>query len=82
MLSEMTGKKPTLAQVGRIAAREAQRNALLTELETQNWNLSAVARELGLVAAGNVLRAIKSLGLDKEYDRAKAAGKIHPGRPT
>ena len=74
--------RATLAEIGREAARRAQREALLAELKAQDWNLSAVARELGLTAAGNVLRAIKTLGLDDHYEKAKAAGKINPGRPT
>lgn len=85
MLSQMNGTKtgkPTLAEVGRDAARKAQREALLKELDAQDWNLSATARELGLTNVSNVLRAIKNLGLEKDYDNAKAAGKIHPGRPT
>lgn len=70
--------KPTLAEIG----REAQRKALLAELEAQGWNLTATARELGMTNASNVIRAIKTLGLTEEYEAAKARGDIAPGRPS
>lgn len=68
----------TLAEIG----REAQRKALLAELERQDWNLTATARALGLVNASNVKRSLLTLGLENEYEAAKDAGKINPGRPT
>jgi len=68
--------KPTLAEIG----REAQRVALLAELKAQGWNLTATARELGLNNASNVIRSIKSLGLDDEYEAARERGDVAPGR--
>lgn len=69
--------KPTLAEIG----REAQRVALLAELKAQDWNLTATARELGLTGPSNVIRALKSLGLEDVYEDAKKRGDIAPGRP-
>ena len=72
-------RKLTLAEVGREAAKRAQRDTLLAELRAQDWNLSAVARELGLSNPSNVLRSIKTLDLDAEYESAKDDGKIVKG---
>jgi len=69
-------RKPTLKEIG----REAQRKALLAELEANGWSLTTTARELGLTGASNVKRSILTLGLEEEYEAAKAAGKIVPGR--
>lgn len=63
--------RPTFAEIGRAAAHEAQRRALLKELKRQDWNLTATARELGISSASNVIRAIKLLGLDEEYKEAR-----------
>jgi transcriptional regulator with GAF, ATPase, and Fis domain len=75
-------KKPTLTDIGREAARKAQRDALLAELRAQEWNLTATAKELGLNNGSNVIRSIRALGLDDEYERARQRGDIAPGRPT
>lgn len=77
--SDKPTPRPTLAEIGKAAAREAQRAALLKELRTQNWNLSATAESLGLSNASNVIRAINSLDLADEYEAAKDAGKIPRG---
>lgn len=74
--------RKTLAEIGREAAHEAQRAALLAELRAQNWNLTAAAQALGLVNASNVIRSIRTLGLDDEYEQARARGDVAPGRPT
>lgn len=72
----------SLAEIGRDAARKAQREALLATLEACGWNLSEAARRLRLGAARNTLRLIPRLGLSAEYDEAKAMGKItHDPRP-
>lgn len=71
-----TAKRPTLSEIG----QEAKRIALLAELVAQDWNLTAVAHELGLTNASNVVRAIRVLGLEDEYDAAKARGDIVQGR--
>lgn len=72
----VASRRPTLTEIG----REAQRAALLAELKAQAWNLTAVAKELGLTNASNVVRAIRTLGLVDEYDAAKERGDIVPGR--
>lgn len=66
-------KKPTFAEVGKAAAAAAQRALLLSELEAQNWNLTATGRELEMGEAPNVLRAIKKLGLNDLYKAARIA---------
>jgi len=69
----------TLAEIGRKAAHAAQRKALLAELKRQQWNLTATARSLGLANTSNVIRSIRSLELNEEYEAARAAGKIPKG---
>ena len=75
-------KQPTFAEVGRRAAIAAQREYLRTKLNEHNWNLSAVARDAGLVNASNVVRAIVRVGLKNEYDKARERGDVAPGRPA
>lgn len=72
-------EKPTLAEIGREASHEAQRKALLAELKANDWNLTATSQELGLSNGSNVIRSIRTLGLEDEYEAAKAAGKIPKG---
>ncbi len=69
----------SLAEIGRDASRTARRKALLAELRRQRWNMTAVAKLLGMSNTSNVLRAIADLGLSAEYEAAKAAGKIPMG---
>jgi len=71
--------KRTLAEIGKDAQREAQRKALLAELRAQDWNLSAVARELGMGDASAVIRAIRKVGLESEYEAARHRGDVRPG---
>lgn len=70
------GGSPTLAEIG----REAQRVALLATLKDQEWNLTATARVLGLTGASNVIRSLKNLGLESEYEAARDRGDIRAGR--
>lgn len=87
--SMATAKKPTskkkpegrktLAEIGKEAAREAQREALLKELRAQDWNLTATAEALGLSNSSNVIRAIRVLDLETEYEKARDGGKIPKG---
>ncbi len=69
----------TFAEIGRHAAREAQRRAILAAATAHGWNLSAVAAALQMGDASAVIRALKALAPD-EYEAAKAAGKVAPGR--
>lgn len=69
----------SLAEIGRRAARAAQRRALLAALKRHRWNLTVVAEALRLGSPANAIRSIRSLGLDAEYGAAKAAGKVSPG---
>lgn len=67
----------SLAEIGRDAARAAQREALLATLEACGWNMSEAARRLGSNSP-NILRAVRSLLAD-EYAAAHADGRIHVG---
>lgn len=75
------GKRPvavapaekSLADVGREAAREAQRRVLLASLKRHRWNLAAVGAELSVGSSANVLRSIRSLDLMDEYKAARIA---------
>ena len=64
-----------------LAGERAQRALLLDTLEAQGWNLTRTAVALDLTAAADVVRSIKLLALSEEYDKAKAAGLVRPGRP-
>jgi len=72
--------KPSFAEIGRDAAHTAQREALLRELKAQGWNLSATAKELRMGTASTVIRAIRSLGLEKEYEAAQQRRDVRPGK--
>lgn len=72
----------SFAAIGREAAKNAQRLALLDALGRLDWNLAAVARELSMSDRSTVRRAISDLGLEVHYKRAKIAGLMRPGRPS
>lgn len=76
--SKKAAKKKTrsLAEIGREASQNAQRIALLAELEAQGWNLTATAEAFG-IAGPNVIRALKSLA-PEEYEKARRDGRISP----
>lgn len=76
----MPMKEPkTFAEIGAHARKRAQRAALLKSLRAFNWNLTATATALEMGNHANVLRAIRDLELDAEYNEAKRAGLIGPG---
>ena len=66
----------SLSEIG----REAQRAALLEECERQGWNLTHVAASLSLSSASNVIRSLRTLGLEEEYEAAKERGDVRAGR--
>ena len=72
--------KLSFAEIGRDAAHAAQREALHRELVAQGWNLSATAKELRMGTASTVIRAIRSLGLEKEYEAAQQRRDVRPGK--
>jgi len=72
----------SFAEVGRAAAKAAQRETLLDALKANGWNLTHTSVALTLGGPSAVIRAIKSLGLDREYDAAKKRGDVAPGRPA
>lgn len=70
----------SFAEVGRAAAKAAQRETLLEALKANGWNLTATAEALGMGSLpSSVIRSIKTLGLEEEYEKARASGKISPG---
>ena len=77
-----TAKPATLAEIGREAAKAAQRKALLAELKRQDWNLTATAETLGVASVSNLLRSVVALALEAEYEAAPGAGKIVRGPKT
>lgn len=74
-----TTKKPSLTEIGRQAAKDAQRRALLAELDANDWNLTATAEALQVSGGSpNIIRALKQLAPD-EYEAAKTDGRVSPG---
>lgn len=76
--SKKAAAKLTFAEIGRAAAKEAQRAALLAALEENAWNLTATAEALGMGGRANIIRALKELAPD-EYERARDKGLVRPG---
>lgn len=70
-----------LSAVGNLVSVAVRRALLRDALDRNEWNLTAVGVELGLGGTGNVLRAIKDLGLDDELDAARRGGSVKRGRP-
>jgi transcriptional regulator with GAF, ATPase, and Fis domain len=67
----------TFAEVGREAAREAQRKVLLESWKANGWNMTATAEALGMGSGPAVIRALKTLAPD-EYEAAKTDGRVSP----
>lgn len=72
----------SLAEIGRDAARKAQREALLATLEACGWNMAHAAKALRMGGTPVVLRSIRSLGLLDEYLDAKRDRRVVAGRRT
>lgn len=68
-----------LAEIGREASRAAQRKALLAELQRNDWNLTATGAAVGIPNVSNLIRTIRAVGLEDEYEAAREAGKIPKG---
>jgi transcriptional regulator with GAF, ATPase, and Fis domain len=69
-----------LSEVGRAAAWQAMREALLAALERNRWALAYTARELGMGdIAAPVVRAIQDLDLVTEYEAAMARDGLERG---
>lgn len=75
---------PSLAEIGKLAAEAAQRQAVLNALRASNWSPSAAAEALRVPGgAASMLRSIRRLGLQEEYDRARSRLGLKPGpQPT
>ena len=73
---------PSFAEIGRAAARAAQREALLATLEACGWNLTATAKALRMGGSRNVKRAMDDLGLQAIHAAMKANRIIRVGRPN
>jgi len=48
-------------------------------LVRNNWNMTVTGTELKLGGTGNVLRAIKDLGLEAELEEARRDGSVKRG---
>lgn len=71
--------KSKLTLAGEEGALRAKRELLLSTLAANSWNLSATARDLDMLTAGAVIRALNELAPD-EYERAKQDGRVAPGK--
>jgi len=76
-LADLPGS--TLYAMGEAIAYEFRRRTLLAELESTEWNLAHVADRLRLKSSGKVLEAIRSHGLEGQYEAAKKSGLV-PGK--
>lgn len=68
-------KKSKLTKIG----EEAMRAALLKALKQNGWSITRTAEALEMAGSANVLRSIKLLGLDDEYEQARIRGDVRPG---
>lgn len=79
-MSDAQAPARSLAEIGRDAARTAQRAALLGALEACGWRMSVAAKVVGVAGTSGVLHQIERLGLQAEYADAKARGLFQRGR--
>lgn len=63
----------------REAAEQAQHDLLVKTAEECDWSIRKMANALN-VTPPSVVRALRELA-PKEYEKAKAAGKVRVGRP-
>lgn len=68
-------RKSLLVQAG----EETMRALLLKTLKANGWSVTATSDALEMGGSANVLRAIRTLGLDEEYDAARERGDVRPG---
>lgn len=71
--------KSKLTLAGEAGALAAKRELLLKTLVACGWNLSRTAEELEMPGASQVIRAIRDVGLDAEYEAARKRGDISHG---
>jgi hypothetical protein len=72
----------TVTAMGSLVSAALRRELLLAALELNEWNLARTADFIGAgSSAAPVLRMIRDLGLTEEYEKARAGGRIKPGRP-
>lgn len=64
-------KKSKLSQHGDAAKHAAERDMLLKSLRAHAWNLTHTARDLDIIDASTVLRAIDRYELRDEYERER-----------
>lgn len=69
----------TLSAVGALASAAVRRVLLREVLVRNNWNMTVTGAELQLGGTGNVLRAIKDLGLEAELEEARRDGSVKRG---
>jgi hypothetical protein len=68
-----------ISTIGHLLSVAIRRRILRYALESANWKLSEVAKELQLGGTGNLLRTIKEVGLEPELERARADGRVQRG---
>lgn len=75
-------KKSLFTRIGDEAKAKAQRDVLLKTLRANDWNLTHTAVALELPGPSQVIRAIRDLELEGEYEAAKSRGAVGRGRPA
>lgn len=82
--SKKVAKRPpskTLAEIARDAADNAQREAILKALEENDYSPSAVAETLDPAGgSGNIIRAMKRLGIYEQYLTERTRRRIEASR--
>ena len=71
----VTRKRSRLALQGIVAMRAL----LLETLEACDWHLRNAADALEMDSSAAVIRSIRHLGLDAEYQTARSAGRVRSG---
>jgi hypothetical protein len=69
----------TLAFLGEEISRTTRRHLLLATLDVTEWNLTHAAERLRMSGPASVIREIKKLGLDAEYDHARRSLRVRGG---
>jgi len=72
-------KTNILSIIGDTVSRAVRGAVALRVLEHCDWSLSRASETLGLGNTSNVIRSIKDLGLEAEYEEARGAGLISRG---
>lgn len=80
--SDLDRRAMSLSEIGDLISKKVRAGFLLAELQSSDWNMARCSERLRLGGTGNVLRAIRELGLSDEYEKAKAQGLVRVGGRT